>query len=79
MMFLTALLGKAKLYLILAAGIAAVVLATLFKARQAGVRAERAKQIKAMVKNMKIAREEIDAARRRTAEEAAKRILDRRK
>ena len=79
MILLTALLGKAKLYLIAALGIAAVMASAFVSIRRSGAAAERQKQIRVLLKNRRIASEEIDAARRRTVEETKQRLKDTRK
>lgn len=73
------LLGKGKLYLIAAVGIAAAIGIALLRARRAGARAERQKAIARHMKNLKVGKEELAASQARTDEEVRQRLKDRTK
>lgn len=79
MPFIGLFFGKAKLYMVAAAGIVIAIAAALFKARRSGTKAERDKQIKRHMKNLKVAKEEIDASAKRTDTERRQRLKDRKK
>jgi len=69
MFLIKAFLGKSWIYIAAAVAIAAVYARQIFKARRAGAKAERDKQVQQRLRDMRASRDAIDASRRLTDDE----------